>query len=137
MKGYKEPSLRDRQRTTRERKKSELEKFQKHVSDPALGQRLADRAARGGERTAAREVTAARRAHEHDREVQVAKDIAVAAADAAKQAAEAAADAAKQAAEAAARTLEEQSDRQLAEAADQKAGRDARYAARKARQKRR
>jgi hypothetical protein len=125
MKGFKEPSPNDRQRATRERKHAALEKFVKHGADPALSQRLADRATRSAERATAREVVTAQRAQKSEREAEAARNLARESEEAAKQASEEAA-----------RNLKAQRDTELAEATQRKAGRDARYAARKARQKR-
>jgi len=115
MSGFKEPGFADRQKAAQQAKKDILNKFraQPGPDDPAVKQRQAERAAQAAARTEAKRV----------REIAKAEEMARAA-EAARLAAE---QLAREKAEAAARESELEAER--------KAARDARYAARKARGK--
>ena len=115
MKGFKEPIPADRQAAAMKAKKAALEKFREKVEDPGLAERQAERAASRAESDIARRARKEQKAEE------------------ARRAAELAEQAAREAIEKAARDLEEKKATDLREAAERKAVRDARYAARKAR----
>ncbi len=119
MSGFREPNLSERQAASAKARKAALDKFraQARPGDPAFVQQQADRMSRAADRTAAKNARAAEKA---DKKAREAAALDQAARDAAQTAAN---DAAEKKARAA--TLE----------ADQKAARDKRYAARKARQK--
>ena len=136
MKGYKEPSVRGRQAAAEERKKLAVAKFRKHAADPALDQRLTERAASGVERAAARYAAAVQRDQKNARDVELAQEAAEAATRVAEeQRAERVAREAERA-QSAIRASEKEAAAQVANEAERKAGRDARYAARKARGRR-
>jgi hypothetical protein len=119
MSGFKQPDLLERQQAAAKAKKAALEKFRAKAADPALSDRLIARTASA----------AARKAIKKAREIEKAEKKALEA----ERAQQAARDAALQAE----RAKAESADRELALQAEQKAARDARYAARKARSKRR
>jgi len=123
---YREPGVLERQKSANAAKKALLEKFKAKADDPGLAEKVAARAAiaearavRQAEREAQREAERVRRAHEE----QVAAQLA------AEQKLAAEAEAARLAAVAA--------EQHIALLAEQKAARDARYAARKADKKKR
>jgi hypothetical protein len=124
MSSFKGSELHDRQSNAAAAKKQMLQKFRAASQDPGLAERQAARAAihkarlaREAEREKARKIREAERAAQAAREAELA-------AQAAREA-----EAAKAAAEA------EEAELALALAAEQKAARDARYAARKAAKK--
>jgi membrane protein involved in colicin uptake len=119
--GFKYPELKDRQATADAAKKAMLEKFRAASQDPAIEEQRVKRAAihearlvRGAEREAAK------KAREAELAAQAARE------------AELAAQAAREAEEAKARAAAAEADRVAMLEAEQKAARDARYAARKA-----
>jgi hypothetical protein len=111
MSGFKEPSFADRQKAAQEARKSILEKFRAKpgLDDPAVMQRQAEREAQAAERAKAKQLRDAAKAEKKIRD------------------AEAAAEAAAQLV----REKEEAAAREFALEAERKAARDARYAARK------
>ena len=124
MSSFKYPDLHERQNTAGAAKKAMLEKFRATSQDPTSEQRRKERTAihearlvRMAEREAAKKVREAELA------AQAARD------------AELALQAQCEAEEAAARLAAEEGERELAKLAEQKAARDARYAARKAEKK--
>jgi hypothetical protein len=119
MGSFRNPDFVERQNTATKAKKAALEKFHANAADPALAERQAARMADAAGRTAARTARAAEKAEKRTLDAEAAKQ---AERDAAAQAA---------------RALAENAERELASQAERKAARDARYAARKARSKRR
>ena len=119
MRRSKAPDFVERRNAATNAKKAALEKFRVHAVDPALAGRQTARLALAGERTAAKK---AREIEKAERKAHVA-ELAMEA----KRAADAQAE----------RALAEAASRELALQTERKAGRDARYAARKARAKRR
>ena len=109
----------ERQNAATKARKAVLDKFRANAADPTAAERQVARAAGAADRAAARKVRATEKAEKK-------------AADA-----EAAQQAERAAAEQAERALADSAARELALRADQKTARDARYAARKARSKRR
>jgi hypothetical protein len=119
MRRSKAPDFVERRNAATNAKKAALEKFRAHAVDPALAERQTARLALAGERTAAKKAREIERAERKARDGELAME--------AKRAADAHAERAL--AEAASRELDLQTERKVA--------RDARYAARKARSKRR
>ena len=119
--GFKYPELKDRQATADAAKKAMLEKFRAASQDPAIEEQRVKRAAIHEARLVrAAEREAAKKAREAELAAQAARE------------AELAAQAAREAEEAKARAAAAESDRLAVLEAEQKAARDARYAARKA-----
>jgi len=118
MVGFKKPDFLERQEAAAKARKAALEKFLAKAADPALAERLTARTADAAERRAVRNVRAAEKADSKARD------------------AERALKAEREAALQAERDKAERAQRELALQAKQKAGRDARYAARKTRSKR-
>jgi len=119
MGGFKDPDFVERQNAATKARKAVLDKFRANAADPTVAERQVARAAGAADRAAARKVRATEKAEKK-----------VADAEAAKQAERAAAEQAE-------RERAEEANRELASQAEQKTARDARYAARKARSKRR
>ena len=117
MSSFKEPGLAERQNATANAKKAALKKFRAVVDDPAFAKRRADRMASGAERAAAKKTRDIQKADEKARGAELAKQ------------------ATQDAAEKAASDLAEQAAREVIQQAERKAGRDARYASRKARKR--
>jgi membrane protein involved in colicin uptake len=115
MSGFREPGFADRQKAAQEAKKNLLNKFraQPRQDDPAVAARRAEREALAANRENARLAREAEKAEQKRRGEEAA------AAEAARVA----------------REKEEEAERQAALEAEQKAKRDARYAARKVRGK--
>jgi Family of unknown function (DUF6481) len=111
MSGFKEPSFADRQKAAQQARQDILNKFRAKPGpdDPEVRQRQAEREAQAAARAKAREARGAAKAEQKAREAEAA---ALAAAQLARE-------------------KEEEATRQAAIEADQKAKRDARYAARK------
>jgi hypothetical protein len=116
--GFKPPDLVERQKAAAEAKKAALEKFRARTADPALAERLTTRAASAADRRAAKNVREIEKVQRKARDAEQAQQVE------------------REAAIQAARVAAESADRELAAQAERKAGRDARYAARKARSKR-
>ncbi len=117
MSGFKEPSFADRQKAAQEARQNILNKFRAKpgLDDPAVMQRQAEREAQAAERAKAKLVRETAKAEQKAREVEAA-------------------------AEAAAQIVREQEAAAAAEfalEAERKAARDARYAARKGKGKKR
>jgi Family of unknown function (DUF6481) len=119
MRNFRNPDFIERQNTATKAKKAALEKFCANAADPAFAERRIARMADTANRTAAK------KAHEVERVEKKAL------------AAEVARQAERDAAALKERALIESANRDLAKQAEGKAARDARYAARKARSKRR
>ena len=111
MSGFKEPSFADRQKAAQEARKNILNKFRSApgIDDPAVAQRRAERETQAAERAKAKLARDAAKAEQKIRE----------------------AEAAAEAAAALVREKEEAAAREVALEAERKAARDARYAARK------
>jgi predicted component of type VI protein secretion system len=118
MAGFKNPDLHERQEAAAKARKAALEKFLAKAADPALAERLTARTAGAAERKAVRTVREAEKAETKARD--------------AERALKAERDAALQAE----RDKAERAEREAALQAKQKADRDARYAARKSKSKR-
>ena len=118
MAGFKNPDLRERQEAAAKAKKAALQKFLAKAADPALAERLTARTADAADRKAVRTVREAEKAETKARD---AERVLQAERDAALQAE---------------RDKGERAERELALQAKQKADRDARYAARKSKSKR-
>ena len=118
MAGFKNPNLVERQEAAAKARKAALEKFLAKAADPALAKRLTARTAGAAERKAVRTVREAEKAETKARDTE--------------RALKAERDAALQAE----RDKAERAERELALQANQKADRDARYAARKSKSKR-
>ena len=116
---FKQPDLLERQQAAAKAKKAALEKFRAKAADPALADRLTARTASAADRKAIKN------AREVEKAEKKARD--------AERAEQAKHDAALQAE----RAKAESAERELALEAERKAARDARYAARKKRSKRR
>ena len=121
MASFRDTDLQDRQKNASEARKAMLQKFLAKAEDPILEQRRAERAA----------IEAARRVRQAEREEARKREEERLAAEAAARAA-AEAEAKRLAEEEAARKAKEDADAMLRLLAEQKAARDARYAARKA-----
>ena len=119
MGSFKDSDFIERQDTASRAKKAALEKFRANAADPAFAERQSAWMASAAERTAARRVREIERAEKRALDAEVAKQ------------------AEHDAAQRAQRALAENADRELALQAERKAVRDARYAARKERSKRR
>lgn len=118
---FRETDLQDRQKNASEARKAMLQKFLAKAEDPILEQRRAERAA----------IDEARRVRQAERETaRKVEEERLAAEAAARAAAEA--EAKRLADEEAARKAKEEADIMVTLLAEQKAARDARYAARKA-----
>jgi uncharacterized protein YaiL (DUF2058 family) len=119
MSGFKQPDFLERQEAAAKARKAALDKFLAKAADPALAERLTARTASAAERKASKTVRetekAAKKVRDAERAQQAERDAAIAA------------ERAKAASAQRERTLQ----------AEQKAARDARYAARKSRSKRR
>ncbi len=113
------PDFVERRNAATNAKKAALEKFRAHAVDPTLAERQAARLALVGERSAAKKAREIEEAERKARDAELAME--------AKRAADAQAE----------RALAEAATRELALQSERKAARDARYAARKARSKRR
>ena len=118
MAGFKNPNLLERQEAAAKAKKAALQKFLAKAADPALAERLTARTADAADRKAVRTVRDAEKAETKARD--------------AERALKAERDAALQAE----RDKTERAQRELTLQTEQKAARDARYAARKTRSKR-
>jgi predicted component of type VI protein secretion system len=118
MAGFKNPNLVERQEAAAKARKAALEKFLAKAADPALAERLTARTAGAAERKAVRTVREAEKAETKARD--------------AERALKAERDTALQAE----RDKAERAEREVALQAKQKADRDARYAARKSKSKR-
>ena len=116
---FKQPGLLERQQAAAKAKKAALEKFHAKAADPALAQRLTARAARAADRKAIKNVRDAEKAEKKVRDAERAR--------------QAEREAALEAERAAAAKAQRESELE----AERKATRDARYAARKTRSKRR
>ncbi len=119
MRRSKAPDFVERRNAATNAKKAALEKFRAHAGDPGLAERQTMRLALAGERAAAKKAREIEKAERQARDAELAME--------AKRAADAQAE----------RALAELASRELALQTEQKAARDARYAARKARSKRR
>ena len=118
MAGFKNPNLVERQEAAAKARKAALEKFLAKAADPALAERLTARTAGAAERKAVRTVREAEKAETKARDAERALKVER---DAALQAE---------------RDKAERAEREVALQAKQKADRDARYAARKSKSKR-
>jgi hypothetical protein len=124
--GFKYPELKDRQEAASAAKKAILEKFKAAANDPRIAERQAERIAIAEARQVRMaEREAAKKAREAELAAQRARE------------AELAAQAQREAEEAAARLKAEEAEKAEILAMQQKADRDARYAARKAAKKER
>jgi hypothetical protein len=119
MTGFKNPDFIERQEAAAKAKKAALEKFRAKVSDPALAERLTARTESAAERKALKGTRDAEKAEKKARDAERAEE------------------AKREAALAAERAKAEKVERELALEVEQKAARDARYAARKTRSKKR
>jgi hypothetical protein len=119
MTGFKQPDLFERQVAAAKAKKAALEKYRAKAADPALSDRLTARSASAADRKAVKNVREIEKADKKARD--------------AERALQAERDAALQAE----RAKAERADREHALETERKAARDARYAARKSRSKRR
>jgi hypothetical protein len=119
MTGFKQPDLLERQVAAAKAKKAALEKFRAKAADPALADRLTARSSSAADRKAVKNVREIEKADKKARD--------------AERALQAERDAALQAE----RAKAERADREHALETERKAARDARYAARKSRSKRR
>ena len=118
MAGFKQPDFIERQAAAAKARKAALEKFRAKAADPGLAERLTERTASAADRKANKTVREAEKAEKKARD--------------AERAEEAKRDAAIQAA----RAKVESAERERGLQAENKAARDARYAARKSRSKR-
>ncbi len=119
MSGFKQPDILERQQAAAKARKAALEKFQAKAADPALAERLTARAAHAADRQAIKKTRDAEKAAKKAREAERARQTEREAALEAERAAAA------------------KAERERELEADRKAARDARYAARKSRSKRR
>ena len=119
MRRSKAPDFVERRNAATNAKKAALEKFHAHAVDPALAGRQAARLALAGERAAAKKAREIKKAERNAHDAELAME--------AKRAADAQAE----------RASAEAASHELALQTERKAARDARYAARKARSKRR
>jgi hypothetical protein len=119
MSGFKQPDFLERQAAAARAKKAALEKFRAKAADPALTDRLTARTALAADREAIKKAREAEKAAKKAREAERAE---LAKRDAAMEAE---------------RAKAESAERERALEAERKAARDARYAARKTRSKRR
>jgi hypothetical protein len=118
MAGFKNPDFVERQEAAAKARKAALEKFLAKAADPALAERLTARTASAADRRAVKNVRDTEKAEQKVRN--------------AERAVQAERDAALQAE----RVKAEKAQRELALQVEQKTARDARYAARKTRSKR-
>jgi Family of unknown function (DUF6481) len=118
MTGFKKPDFIERQETAAKARKVALEKFRTMAADPALAENLKARTASAAERQAVKNARKIEKAEKIARESERAQQAERAAAIEAE------------------RTAAERAQREGALLTEQKAARDARYAARKARSKR-
>jgi hypothetical protein len=118
MSGFRQPDLRERQEAAAKAKKAALEQFRAKAADPTLAERLTARTVSAADRRATKKVRDTEKAEKKASDAERAKQ---AERDAALQAERAKADKAA---------------RELALETERKAARDARYAARKSRSKR-
>jgi len=116
---FKQPGLLERQQAAAKARKAALEKFHAKAADPELAERLTARAARAADRKAIKNVRDAEKAEKKVRDAERAR--------------QAEREAALEAERAAAAKAQRESELE----AERKATRDARYAARKSRSKRR
>ncbi len=116
---FKQPGLLERQQAAAKAKKAALEKFQAKAADPALAMRLTARAARAADRRVIKDIRDAEKAEQKVRDAEGARQ------------------AEREAALAAERAAAEKAEREREQKAERKSARDARYAARKSRSKRR
>jgi len=118
MNGFRPPDFAERQEAAAKAKQAALEKFRAKAADPALAERLTARTVSAAERRASKNVRdiekAEQKAHDAERAQQAERDAAIAAE----------------------RAKTESAQRELTLQAEKKSARDARYAARKARSKR-
>ena len=119
MGSFKDPDFVERQNTATKAKKAALEKFRAHADDPAFAERQTVRMASAADRTAAKKVRETEKAEKRALDAEVARQ------------------AERNAAAQVERALAEKANLELALRAERKAARDTRYAARKARSKRR
>jgi len=119
MSGFKNPDFRERQDIAAKAKKAALEKFLAKATDPALAERLTARTASAADRRAVKNVRETEKAEKKARDAERAQQ------------------AEREAAIQAVRSKAESAKRELALQAERKTARDARYAARKSRSKRR
>jgi hypothetical protein len=133
MTAFKQPDLLERQEAATKAKKAALEKFRAKAADPALADRLTARTARADERRAVNTIRKIEKADKKARDAELEKQAERDAAIEAEREQQAERDAAIQAERAEA----ESADRERALDTERKAARDARYAARKSRLKRR
>ena len=117
MSGFREPSLSERQNAAAKAKKAALEKFRAkpRPGEPAFAQQQADHLSHAMERTAAKKARAVEKAEKKARDAELLEH------------------AARSAAKKVASDLAEQAAREVTQLTEQKAARDKRYAARKAR----
>ena len=116
---FKQPGLLERQQAVAKAKKAALEKFQAKVGDPGLAERLNERTAHAAQREAVKKIRDVEKAEQKARDAERARE------------------AEREAALAAERGKVEKAQRERELEAERKAARDARYAARKSRSKRR
>lgn len=119
MAGFKQPDFIERREAAAKARKAALEKFRAKAADPGLAERLTARRVRAAERDAIKTRREIERAESKAREAERAQA------------------AARDAAIEAERAMAESAERERTLQAEQKAARDARYAARKSRSKRR
>jgi hypothetical protein len=119
MTGFKQPDFLERQEAAVKAKKAALEKFRAKAADPGLADRLTARTAHAAERRVINNTREIERADKKARDAERARQ------------------AERDAAIAAERAKAESVDRERALETERKAARDARYAARKSRSKRR
>ena len=117
MKDYRGPTPAERQEAATKARLAALQKFREKALDPELAQRKAKQATDKAQRAVVKETRDRERGEQKAREAELA------------------AEAERQAAEQAARELEQKRETEIAEAAERKAARAARYAARKLRTK--
>jgi Family of unknown function (DUF6481) len=118
MAGFKQPDFIERQQAAAKARQAALEKFRAKAADPGLAERLTERTASAADRKAAKTTRDAEKAEKKVRDAERAEQEKR---DAALQAE---------------RAKVEKADREAALQAENKAARDARYAARKSRSKR-
>ncbi len=118
MSGFKQPGLFERQQAAAKAKKAALEKFQAKAADPTLAERLTARAARAADRRAIKNVREAEKAEKKARDAEWTQQVE------------------REAVLEVERATAEKAQRERELEAERKAARDARYAARKSRSKR-
>jgi Family of unknown function (DUF6481) len=119
MSGFKNPDFRERQDVAAKAKKAALERFLAKATDPALAERLTARTASAVDRRAVKNVRETEKAEKKTRDAERAEQ------------------AKREAAIQAERAKVESAQREVALQTERKSARDARYAARKSRSKRR